>query len=122
MGVFWRPFLLYSVNLTEYVAMEPRVCVCMCVCMYVCVYVCVCVCVWKLSCSNGWVDFDEIFYKWSDRYLRGPFFSDFENSKWWRHGGHFAHFPLRHSHGRNFCPIFFKIVGKVESCPPLFAI
>ena len=36
-----RSRFLYSVNLTEYVAMEPRVCVC--VCMYVCVYVCVCV-------------------------------------------------------------------------------
>ena len=68
---------LYSVNLTEYVAMEPRVCVCVCVCLSVCLSVCV----WKLSCSNGWVDFDEIFYKWFDRYLRGPFFSDFENSK-----------------------------------------
>ena len=31
--------------MTEYVAMEPRVCVCVCVCMCVCVYVCVCVCV-----------------------------------------------------------------------------
>ena len=28
---------LYSINLTEYVVMEPRVCVCMFVCMYVCI-------------------------------------------------------------------------------------
>ena len=34
---------LYSVILTEYVAMEPRVCVC----MYV--YMCVCVCVTALQ-------------------------------------------------------------------------
>ena len=40
-----RGRFLYSVNLTEYVAMEPRVCVCMYVCVCVCVYVCVCVCV-----------------------------------------------------------------------------
>ena len=30
---------LYSVILTEYVAMESRVCVCVCVCVYVCVCV-----------------------------------------------------------------------------------
>ena len=35
---------LYSVILTEYVVMEPRVCVCVCVCVYVRLYVCVCVC------------------------------------------------------------------------------
>ena len=34
---------LYSVNLTEYVAMEPRVCVCMYVCM------CVCMCMTALQ-------------------------------------------------------------------------
>ena len=112
---------LYSVNLTEYVAMEPRVCVCMCVCMYVCVCVCVCVCVWQRYSPNGWMDFDEIFHKWSDRYLWGPFFSDFEISKRWRHGGHFCTFSLGHSHSRNFAPIFFKIAGEVESCLPLFA-
>ena len=28
-------FFFYSVNLTEYVAMEPRVYVCVCVCVYV---------------------------------------------------------------------------------------
>ena len=31
---------LYSVILTEYVAIEPRVCVCVYMCMYACVYVC----------------------------------------------------------------------------------
>ena len=91
-----------------------------------CVYVCVCVRpsvrVWKLCSLNGLVDFDEIFYIWSDRYLRGPFSSDFEISKRWRHGGHFCTFSLGHSHSRNFAPIFFKIGGEVESCLPLFAI
>ena len=36
----------YSVILTEYVAMEPRVCVCVHVCVCVCMYVCVCVCIY----------------------------------------------------------------------------
>ena len=68
---------LYSVNLTEYVAMKLKVCVCVCFC----VCVCVSVCVWQRYSPNGWMDFDEISYKWSDRYLRGKFFSDFEISK-----------------------------------------
>ena len=54
---------LYSVNLTEYVAMEPRVCVCMYVCMFVCIYVCMCVCVCVCVCvcdsataqTDGWI-------------------------------------------------------------------
>merc|ERR1712105_212000 len=37
---FDTPFL-YSVNLTEYVAMDPRVSVCVCVCLSVCPSVCV---------------------------------------------------------------------------------
>ena len=84
--------------------------------------VCMYVCVWQRYSPNGWMDFDEIFHKWSDRYLWGPFFSDFEISKRWRHGGHFCTFSLGHSHSRNFAPIFFKIGGEVESCLPLFAI
>ena len=35
-NTFYQLFL-YSVILTEYVAIEPRVCVCLCVCLYVCV-------------------------------------------------------------------------------------
>ena len=37
--------VLYSVILTEYVAIEPRVCVCACVCACVCLSVCLSVCV-----------------------------------------------------------------------------
>ena len=29
---------------------------------------------------------------------------------------------MRHSHGRNFALIFFKITDKAESCLPVFAI
>ena len=55
----YRSRFLYSVILTEYAAIESRVCVymyaCMCVCVYVCAYVvcasvsvCVCMCVTAL--------------------------------------------------------------------------
>ena len=70
---------LYSVNLTEYVAMDPRV--------SVCVSVCLCVCLCHLYSPNEWTDFDETFHKSPTMNLRGPFFSYFENSKRppWRH-------------------------------------
>ena len=78
-------------------------------CVYVCMCVCMCVCVWQCYSSNGWMDFDEIFYKWSDRYLRGRFFSDFEHSKSMTPWRPFCTFSFGHSHGSNFTPIFFKI-------------
>ena len=34
----------------------------------------------------------------------------------------FCSFSFRHSHGRNFAPIFLKIADEVESCLPLFTI
>ena len=68
------PPFLYSVNLTEYVAMNPRVCVCLCVC------VCVCVCVSHLYSPNGWTNFDETFHRLPAKYLLNTFFSDFEHS------------------------------------------
>ena len=52
-------WFLYSVNLTEYVAMDPRVSVCVCVC----VSVCLCVCLCHLYSPNEWTDFDETFHK-----------------------------------------------------------
>ena len=45
----------YSVILTEYVVMEPRVCVCMFVCMYVCVHVCMCVSDSDTGQTDGWI-------------------------------------------------------------------
>ena len=87
-----------------------------------------CLCVWRTSgeqarpdcmpavlfiyffcSSNGWMDFDEVFYKWSDRYLRGPIISDFENSISMTSWRPFCTFLLGHSQGRNFALIFFKI-------------
>ena len=40
----------------------------------------------------------------------------------WRHGGHFVCLWMRHSHGRNFASIFFKIMDKEVWCLPMFAI
>ena len=44
--------LFILVNLTEYVAMEPRVCVCVYVCVCVC---CVCVCDSATAQTDGWI-------------------------------------------------------------------
>ena len=41
---FTHPWFLYSVIFTEFIAMEPRVCVCVCVCVFVCLSVCLSVC------------------------------------------------------------------------------
>ena len=59
---------------------------CVCVCM------CVCVHVWQRYSPNRWMDFDEIFHKWSDRHFIGQFFSDFEMSKSMTSKRHFALF------------------------------
>ena len=56
------PFNLYSVILTEYVAIKTEG-VCMSVCVCVCMYVCASVCMWKLYSQNGCVDFDETLHK-----------------------------------------------------------
>ena len=44
---------IYSVILTEYVAMKPRECVCMYFCMCVNVYVCPCVCYSAAAQTDG---------------------------------------------------------------------
>ena len=111
--------------LTEYVAIDPKVCVWICVClslyMYVCMSVCVCVCVCLLKrCNpNKAVDIDETPHKWSERYLRVLFF------RFWKfkiHDVMAAIFSSLHTHGRNFALIFFTIADKVETCLLLFAI
>ena len=90
--------------------------------VYVCLSVCLCtsMCVWSLQpkrTKRFWW-----FYKWSDRYLPVTFFVVFQSSNlmtsWWP----FCIFALRHSHGRNFGPIFFKFGHKVLWCMPMFAI
>ena len=68
-----RPCFLYSCILTEYVAMQPRVCVCMCVCMYVCV------CDSATAQTDGWIlmkfstyDLTDICEVCSPRILKFP--------------------------------------------------
>ena len=48
------------------------------VCVSVCLSVCVCLC--HLYSPNEWTDFDETFHKTPTIDLRGPLFSNFENS------------------------------------------
>ena len=67
-----QPVFLYSVNLTEYVAIDPRV--------SVCVSVCLCVCLCHFYSPNEWTDFDETLHKSSTTHLLNTFFSDFEHS------------------------------------------
>ena len=99
----WFHFYIQSfgMNMLQWNQGWVYVCVCMCVC--------VCLCVWQRYSPNGWMDFNEIFYKWSDRYLRGSIFLDFDISKSMTSWRPFCTFSLGHSHGRNFAPIFFKI-------------
>ena len=54
--------------------------------------------------------------------LRWHFFQIFEMLLRWRHSGHFVCFRMRHSHGRNFALIFFKITDKKVWRLPMFAI
>jgi len=91
------------------------VCVCVCVCVCLCVRLC------HLYSPNEWTDFDETFHKSSTVHLLNTFFSDFENSSWWRHGGHYCCFWIRHSHGRNFAPIIFKFLDMLVKRRPVFA-
>ena len=82
---YWTSFL-YSVILTEYVAIETEG-VCMSVCVYVCASVCVCgsstaktvVSILMKLCTN---DLTDIYLCHFFRFLKIQI--------WWRHGGHFA--------------------------------
>ena len=98
---------IFSKILTEYVVIEPRVSVR--------------VCVNSTAHTDGSIsmklstnDLEDICQRHFSRILK------IQNG--WRHGGHFVRFSFRHSHGRNFAPIFFKIEHKVQSCLPMFAI
>ena len=53
MMLWFVSMFLYSVISTEYVAMEPRVCVFMCVRLCGCVCVCVCVCDSAVAQTDG---------------------------------------------------------------------
>ena len=104
---------LYSVILTEYVRMDPG-------CLSVCV--CVCVCLWQLYSLNGWADFDEISHKQSPGHGPVSFFSDFRYLNLMTSSAAILNFRMRHSHGRNFCPILFKFGSDVAKGNPVFGI
>ena len=112
--------------MTEYFSPERAlsvrlyVCVCVCVCVYVCVYVCVSVTAFYLKTIRPILmklgPYDLI------KNLRWHFFQIFDMLLRWRHSGHFVCFRMRHSHGRNFALIFFKITDKKVWRLPMFAI
>merc|ERR1712074_473102 len=106
-----HPFL-YSVNLTEYVAMDPRVCV------SVCLSVCLCVCVCHLYSPNRWTDFDETFHKLSTINLLNTFFSDFESSNLMTSWRPLLLFLVRALSRSQFCFDFLQISGRVSKTQP----
>ena len=73
----------------------------------VCLCVCVSVCVISTAQTSG-----PILMKLYTNHLQhicSILFSPILNIHiWWRHCGHYCYFRFRHSHGRNFAPIFFK--------------
>merc|ERR1712090_55944 len=103
-------FLLYSVNLTEYVAMDPRVCVCLCVCLSVCVC--------HLYSPNGWTDFDETFHKSFTMNLLNTFFSDFENSNLMTSWRPLLLFSVRALSRSQFCSDFLQSLGRLSKSQP----
>merc|ERR1712105_384522 len=105
---------LYSVNLTEYVVIDPRVSVCLCVFVSVCVSVCLC----HLYSPNESTDFDETFYKSSAMYLLNTFFSDFENSNLMTSWRPLLLFPVRALSRSQFCSDSLQILGRVSKSQP----
>ena len=91
------------------------------VCIYVCMCVCMCVCRLCASvCGSAHAQTDKLiliqFCKNDLTNICEVCFSQILKLRnRWRHGGHF-------SHGRNLCPIYFKIGHDVELLHPLFAI
>ena len=89
------PAFLYSVILTEYVAIEPRVCVCMCVCVCACMCLCMCVCIYVCDSATAQTD-GWILMKFSTNDLTDicevRFSRILKIRNRWRHGGHFALF------------------------------
>merc|ERR1711947_24714 len=88
------------------------------VCLAVCVSVCVSVCLCHLYSPNESTDFDETFHKSSSMNLRGPLFSDFENSNLmtsWRPLLLFSVGALSRS---QFCSDFLQILGRVSKSQP----
>ena len=83
---------MYIFSHFDWICCDETKGVCMYVFLYVCKCVCVSLCVLQRCCPNGWIDFNETFYKWSDRYLRGPYSRIVKIRNRWRHGGHFALF------------------------------
>ena len=100
-GGHFSCFYIQSIwpSLTEYVAINPG-------CLSVCLSVFLC----HLYYPNRWTArfWWNFIPKSPVLHLLNTFFSNFENSNWWRYCGHFSCFWMWHSHCHNFAPIFIK--------------
>ena len=87
-----------------------------------CVYVCVCVSVTAFHFNT----IRPILIKLRPidliKYLRWRFSQILKILLWWRHGGYFVYFLMRHSHFRNYASIFFKFIDRKFWYLPMFAI
>ena len=88
----------------------------------VCLPVCLSVCVSRLYSLNGLANFDETSHKESRGHGPVSFFSDFGYLNLMTSWRPFCFFLGRHSHGRNFGPIYFKLIHDVAYRYPVFAI
>ena len=106
--------------MTEYFSPERALSVRVYVCLCVCVSVCLSVTAFYLNTIGP------ILMKLEphdlNKILRWHFSQILKMLIRWRHSGHFICFRMRHSHGRNFASIFFKILHKKVCCLPMFAI
>ena len=89
----------------------------------VCLSVCLCVCLSVTALQpkrlgRFWWNFTQIV----SRTWVGVVFSDFWYLNLMTSSAAILNFRMRHSHGRNFCPILFKFGSDVAKGNPVFAI
>ena len=109
-------FYIQSFHMTEYFSPERA----LSVRLYVCVCVCASVTAFYLNTIRPILMKLEPYDL--NKILRWHFSQILKMLIQWRHSGHFICFRMRHSHGRNFASILFKIIDKKLCCLPMFAI
>ena len=111
---FLRTPFLYSVisGLNMLTRNDPCLCVSMCVCLSVT----------ASHFNNSWPIWMKLGPHNLNQNLRWHFSQILKFLIWWRHNGFFICFAMRHSHGRSFALILFKITDKVQLSLPMFGI
>ena len=109
---------LYSVisGLNMLTRNDPCLCVSMCVCVSLCLSVT------ASHFHNSWPIWMKLGPHNLNQNLRWHFSQILKFLIWWRHNGFFICFAMRHSHGRSFALILFKITDKVQLSLPMFGI